>query len=325
MAVLVGIDEAGYGPLLGPLVISSVTFSIPDDHLKSDMWKLLCQAVGKKKKQLSGRLLITDSKKAYSRSSGIAHLRRTVLATISCLESPFLPSNAAELLNILCPKCAKRLGDYPWYENLVNCGLGGDADDIEVASLVLKKTLSAGRMRLLGMSSLCLDVGYYNKMVSAVNNKASVLFTAVSTLIKEVFDSTYSLHNSDTIQIIVDRQGGRTHYRTLLSRMFPQLHLHILKEDASGSSYELQGNGKIMRLHFSAKADGRFLPVSLASMTSKYVREVMIESMNRYFLDHSPNLKPTAGYWKDGLRFIKDLETSPAHLQYDNSKLVRCR
>ncbi len=80
MAVLVGIDEAGYGPILGPLVVSSVGYYVPDELLKADLWKVLERAVAKQKRHLAGRLLITDSKKAYSKSKGLGSLRRAVLA-----------------------------------------------------------------------------------------------------------------------------------------------------------------------------------------------------------------------------------------------------
>jgi len=36
-------------------------------------------------------------------------------------------------------------------------------------------------------------------------------------------------------------------------------------------------------------------------------------------------LRPTAGYWKDGLRFIEDLKTNIPGLQVDMEQLVRCR
>jgi ribonuclease HII len=51
MAVLVGIDEAGFGPILGPLVVSSSTFSLPRRLIKADLWQILRVANSPKKRQ----------------------------------------------------------------------------------------------------------------------------------------------------------------------------------------------------------------------------------------------------------------------------------
>jgi ribonuclease HII len=107
--------------------------------------------------------------------------------------------------------------------------------------------------------------------------------------------------------------------------MFAELELKILSESPAASSYELQSDGKKMRLHFVVGADERFLPVSLASMVSKYLRELLVANINRYFAGFHTDLKPTAGYWKDGLRFIEDLKTNIPHVEYDHEQLVRCR
>ena len=43
-------------------------------------------------------------------------------------------------------------------------------------------------------------------------------------------------------------------------------------------------------------------------MTSKYLRELLMEMLNTYFQRHCPGITPTAGYYKDGRRFLADLE-----------------
>jgi ribonuclease HII len=319
MVVLVGIDEAGFGPILGPLVVSSSTFLLPHHLLTANLWHILGKSAGSRRKHLAGRLLIADSKKAYSKSLGIKHLERTVLACLRCLGKK--PATLTELLTLLSPHCLERLNDYPWYKGADSYKISTDSADMAIASAVLKDDLASNGIELLELRSYCLDVGYYNKMVATVKNKASVLFTTTCQLIKNAFDNFVG----DDLQIIVDRQGGRVHYRKNLQRMFPDMKLKILKETPANSSYELQANGKQMRLHFTVGADNRFLPVSLASMVSKYLRELLVYNINRYFAGHCAELKPTAGYWKDGLRFIEDLKKNIPHVQVDTNQLIRCR
>jgi len=319
MAILVGIDEAGFGPILGPLVVSSSMFSMPDNLLNSDLWQLLRKSASNSRKHISGRLLIADSKKAFIRSQGIKNIQRTVLACLNCLEKN--PSSLNDLLMLLCPNCCQRLKNYPWYKNTQDYSLSYDHADLSIASEVFKDNLISNDIKLLELKSYCLDVAYYNKMVNTVRNKANVLFSATSMLIKHAFDN----FDDDQIQVIIDRQGGRIHYRKKLLTMFENMDLKIIQQTPNNSSYELQANGKKMRLHFVVKADNRFLPVSLASMVSKYLRELLIDNINHYFRNFHSDLKPTAGYWKDGLRFIQDIKKHLPHLNYNADQLIRSR
>jgi len=319
MAIVVGIDEAGFGPILGPLVVSSSVFSLPHDLLKADLWQVLRKSLSKTRKRLAGRLLVADSKKAYSRSIGIKHLERTVLAALQCLGKE--PATLTELAAVLCPNCLERWGDYPWYSDIGSHRLLVDGADKAIASAVLADDLNSNAMQLLAMESCCLDVAYYNKMVANVKNKANVLFTATSRLIQTACDN----FGDDDLHIVVDRQGGRVRYRKNLQRMFGDMQLKILRESPTTSSYEMAANDRAMRLHFVVGADGRFLPVSLASMTSKYLRELLVSNINRYFNGFGAELKPTAGYWKDGLRFIEDIKTNLPDVRFSSEQLIRSR
>jgi len=319
MAVIAGIDEAGFGPLLGPLVISSVCFSIDKSMLAADLWDYLSKSVGYRRRGLSGRLLICDSKKAHNKTNGISHLQRTSLSCLKLLA--FEPENLDELLQTLCPHCRMRLLDYPWHRYCEKVALEHAKADIAIASKVFANDMKANNIKLLDIQSNCLDVRHYNRMVDVVRNKSNVLFSATAELLMNAWEK----YAQDSLQVIIDRQGGRVHYREHLSRIFTGAKLRILKETPSNSSYEITQDNRQMKVHFVVKADNDFLPVSLASMVSKYLRELLVANINKYFVSLHPQLKPTAGYWKDGLRFVEDIKANIPNLDYEHSMLVRSR
>ncbi|MGA2070452.1 MAG: hypothetical protein ABSG97_03810 [Sedimentisphaerales bacterium] len=319
MAILVGIDEAGFGPILGPLVVSSSAFRVPDNLVWANHWEILRASISDKRISLKGRLLIVDSKKAFTRTIGIKHLRRTVLGTLKHLGSE--PKNLTDLISSLCPDCLEHIAEYPWYKKAGDYPLGGDDGDISIAVSMLRADLANQHIELLGLKSRCLEVAHYNQMVTAVDNKAKVLFTAVA----ELMQSAMRDFANDDLDIVVDRQGGRCHYQHQLQLMFGESQLRIIHEDQDRSSYEMKTNNRKIRVHFVVGADSKFLPVSLASMACKYLREVLVENINNYFLSFNPAIKPTAGYWQDGLRFIEDIKTHIPNLSFNTNQLIRCR
>jgi len=319
MAILAGIDEAGFGPLLGPLVVSSAAFSVEPALLGADLWQVLGKSVGKSRKRLMGRLLIADSKKAYNRSEGLGHLERSSLAALECMGKT--PANLTELLTLLCPECLPRLAEYPWQQDLQQCLLAAGSAERRIATKVFSEDLRAHGAAMSHLRTCCLDVAHFNRMVNNVRNKAQVLFIAVTQLIQGLLDE----FPAESIHIHIDRQGGRAHYRENLLRSFPGMELAVVQEGEECSVYEMHGGSRTVRLTFEVEADDRYLPVSLASMISKYIRELLMDRMNLYFGKLDAGLKPTAGYWQDGQRFVKELRTRLPHLGIDDGRLIRCR
>jgi ribonuclease HII len=334
--VLVGIDEAGLGPILGPLVVSAACFSIPANKIGSDMWQLLSDSVSSNKKHLAGRLLICDSKKAYTPSIGIAFLEKTVLSCLGILGKT--PASITELIDALCPACKNRLAEYPWHKDLSHRDIKFNHDDIAISAGAFGRDLEKHNMSLIALKSFCFDVAFYNDMVQKVNNKSTVLFMAVCSLVDEIIKSAQHTN----FHFIIDRQGGRTKYTRQLRTMFPEMSLKVLDENDRMSSYELseylapgstggseprpsESGIKNIKIDFAVKADANFLPACLASMVSKYLREQLMGCINSYFVEKCRTLKPTAGYWTDGKRFINDLKTIAPEIQYDPNQLIRCR
>jgi ribonuclease HII len=317
--MLIGIDEAGLGPLLGPLVVSAAAFTIPAGINKESMWLLLKDAVSNHKKNLAGRMLICDSKKAYTPATGIAFLERTVLTCLKYLDK--MPTSVAQLADNLCPQRSPRLRQYPWHKEIDSRKINFNADDISICAAAFAKTLAKNNMTLSSLKSFCFDTAYYNEMVRKVNNKSTVAFTAVCGLIDEIIKSSYCRN----FHFVIDRQGGRTSYVRPLRTMFSDMELKILSQDPAKSSYELSTPHKIVKIDFCVKADAEHLPVCLASMASKYLREQLMGCLNDYFISKCAALKPTAGYWTDGKRFLNDIKNLAPHITYNPDMLIRSR
>jgi ribonuclease HII len=69
----------------------------------------------------------------------------------------------------------------------------------------------------------------------------------------------------------------------------------------------------------------QFLSVALASMVSKYLRELAMQAFNEFWRRHVPDLRPTAGYPTDARRFKQAIEPMCKQLGIDDRLLWRCR
>src|SRR5438477_4688346 len=87
MPWIIGIDEAGYGPNLGPFVMTSAACRVPDKLVYANLWQVLRRAVRRHSSNADGRLLVEDSKIVYSPSRGLHDLERGVLALLALWRS----------------------------------------------------------------------------------------------------------------------------------------------------------------------------------------------------------------------------------------------
>ena len=97
----------------------------------------------------------------------------------------------------------------------------------------------------------------------------------------------------------------------------------MLAETETISRYRLELDGSFITISFIVEAESAHLPVALASMTAKYVRELLMLRFNRYFQSLMPELKPTAGYYGDGRRYLNDIEPLIDRLGIDRQSLIR--
>jgi hypothetical protein len=67
------------------------------------------------------------------------------------------------------------------------------------------------------------------------------------------------------------------------------------------------------------------MSVAAAAMLSKYLREAMMGRFNAFWSTHVPDAPPTAGYYTDGMRFLRDIEPKRKEMGIGDGELIRCR
>jgi len=301
MTIIAGIDEAGYGPLLGPMVISITAFDVPDEKANCSLWDLLNDAISNDMKGKGQRLTVRDSKKLYSAQKGLKPLEN---AALSFLRSKDLKTTSFYQLlkNLLCYH-AEIIAGYPWYaEKDYPLPLATNISAVLNYADLLKYALDKQGVQFCYASSCVVTVREFNEWVKATDNKSVVLFHNCAALISRLWNNF-----KGNISLIVDKQGGRNNYAELLKGFLHKVDVKILKESDKVSTYEVVDEQRKMEISFVEKGEDTCMAVALASIFSKYVRELFMHLENQYWLRLVPNLEPTAGYYTDALRFLSQI------------------
>jgi len=310
MPVLIGIDEAGYGPALGPLVVTSAAFNVPDEA--ADLWRLLETAVARTRRNAAGRLLVADSKVVYANHSGLADLERAVLAFMRTRGRAAASFRA--LTEILCED-AGALCSSAWW-NDTPLPVSAEPESVESAAAYLEA--AQGDARFLGFATQVVRAGPFNQLAAKYGNKSVLLFQKNMLLIRRAM-----MEHGGDLSFVIDKHGGRHYYGQLLANNFFGRPLRVLRQSPAFSSYEVDVDGRTLRLAFIEKADALHLPAALASMASKYVRELFMMCFNAYWCGRVEGLAPTAGYVADSERFIAAIR--PLFKDGDEREVIRER
>lgn len=321
MAILAGIDEAGLGPILGPLVVSGVAFRVPDEKLDGCLWQRLRASCSADPRQAARRTVIADSKKLYRPGDGLATLERTALVALHARKRTV--ADLDTLLTLVSPSASEQFTQYDWYRPLdLTLPLDAGTGDVATRANALRKDFAAQRIEPLGAFCEPLPEGHYNRLVGKTRNKNLVLLGLALKVVDRIVKCA---RPDERIRLFIDRLGGRVHYRESLSLAWPGFDLRILEESPHRSAYRLERRPRVLEIEFGTKGDTKHFPTALASIYSKYLRELFMHLFNRYWGGVQDGLKPTAGYYNDALRWLDDAQPAIDRRKIKRNWLVRER
>ena len=342
---ILGTDEAGYGPNLGPLVISVSVWTAERDLDGTEMYSRLrpvvCQASNKKElKSNPGSFLLDASKKLYQgrNAAGLKHLEYALLSSLRSLGRIADNASFSDLFDALTI-CNDQTYPLPPWEEPESLPLPIDADKalLDETTAAFKRIQEESGIHLTDLRSDVVFPARFNAQCDALGNKSTLLSKTTLNLLKSAMKNC----PGETV-VWCDKHGGRNFYADLLNDCFnesPQKQdvengdekdessqlllfddcekqdeqaspdfVEILEQSESISSYRFTWQGYVRTIHFQAKSDCS-PPAALASIACKYFRELFMNQLNEYWQKKIPGLEPTAGYPVDAKRFLEQIKT----------------
>ncbi len=325
MPHIIATDEAGYGPNLGPLVIGATRWQSSGenfdfrDALSEFVFDQKSKLLAFEKRTASPGLVIADSKVVYS-SGNIELLERGVLACLFAIHNR-IPDNVDELMAMLGVD-TDSIQDSEYFRcEEIELPRKCSAAEIETLGPEVRKALSKDKASLKQLSVATVFPRRFNAGIEVHGNKASCLTAESLGLISSMKNLTND-RPKDRFDIRCDKHGGRNRYASSLQQHFGDSLVTIEKESRPCSRYKFD-NGRAT-IQFSAKGES-WLPIALASMCAKYVRELYMLRWNRFWKVHLPHLKPTKGYPLDAKRFKKEIESVQQKIGIADEDIWRTR
>ena len=395
MTLIIGTDEAGYGPNLGPLVVAATAWRVEATPANAAVYLETAVAAAQRdtealwpekirqrgNRRASGRTvpLWADSKHIYRAGAGFCALEQGVLVALSLVNDPDAdtfahaghgghaghagpvirsPVNQTNTVPRQWPSLEAALGQIG--PEIADCRTSGvasesgrdpsttqwallptlclphqaDADACCARAAGMRMILDALGVSLVAVACRAIYPAEFNALLRQGLNKSDILSRTTLALAA----SLRTKANAEPALIWCDRHGGRKHYSALVAQHFGATLVQTLAETPARSAYRVPAQAKAdptqakadlnqaqaanLDIEFNVGGESQ-VPVAVASMTAKYIRELAMHAFNAFWSSRSPGLNPTAGYPADALRWRCDARDAIAEAGVRDKDLWR--
>ena len=325
MAFVIGTDEAGYGPNLGPLVIGGTAWHIQDDNQDLDLYRRLLATVTKSpgSRTTTSQFVVADSKKLYQPRKGLHRLERALFPSLQATGKQ--PRRWQQLWCDLSSESKTVRHSIPWYRHFdIDVPVDCESDEISNLHDSFQRTCCHGGVQLAAISSSVVFPKQFNRLVFKLGKKSTLLSLTTLELIKTLMAQSGWSDSSESLYVFCDKHGGRNRYGAMLQQVFPEYLVEVHGESSAASIYRWGPTNQRVEISFQARGESN-LATALASITAKYLRETAMMAFNHFWKAQVPDLKPTAGYPTDARRFLEQIESTQQKLGIDKDDLWRQR
>ncbi|MFN9374891.1 MAG: hypothetical protein ACK6D3_23645 [Planctomycetaceae bacterium] len=317
MPLLIGLDEAGYGPNLGPLLIAATVWEVPTDPTRCDLHTEFAGIVRRPDEAQPHAITVGDSKQVYSAGHGLAALEAPLWHALALLSSPDTapPASWNDLLQTVLRGPAPDPAREPWYA----AGLPLPTDPASHHLPRLGDWRARCAERGIHLRQLAVDLvspSRFNALNRQTGSKGRSLSELSLQLVARCVSQLPESHAP--VLVLADKHGGRNRYHDFLPIVVGDTFISCLEESARISRYRA---GRF-EFRFQTQSE-RHLPTALASMLAKYLRELAMRQFNAWWQAQVPNLKSTAGYPVDAARFRRDIAVRQGELGISDDILWR--
>lgn len=308
--LIIGIDEAGYGPNMGPLVVSATAWRSPRELDVCELGQMLApEFQAKPLRKDSKHVPVGDSKLINHGRTGHASLLSGAQFLLGTIAKSRRPQSLDDVLARISPEDCERLRQVPWYRD--GCPpreCSGVAWEFENSSFHdAEKKMAFLGLEMVDARVSIIDEPEFNRLVDRIGNKSSLLSELSLNLARTIIDRNVA--GDEPIFVFCDKHGGRNRYQPFLMASFDQEWFSVVAEGQRRSEYQANWAGSPMTIQFQVDGDSIF-PSAASSILCKWIREEHMLKLNAFWQSKSDGfIAPTAGYYVDAIRFSKEIES----------------